>query len=256
MVLLGITADQSRAMRYYIGTSGWHYNHWQGRFYPEDLSRAKWLEFYARNFTTVELNNSFYRLPSANAFAGWYELAPANFAFAVKVSRFITHIKRLKNTEEAVANFIDRARILDDKLGPLLYQLPPNMHRNDEVLESFLSTLPLGLRHVIEFRHQSWLEDGVLEILHKYNAGLCVFDMPGMSCPLAATADFAYIRFHGSSELYASYYSDEELADWARRLAELAPGLEAVYIYFNNDAEAFAVKNAITLRHYLQEGRR
>jgi uncharacterized protein YecE (DUF72 family) len=238
---------------YYIGTSGWHYDHWRSRFYPEKLVKAKWLEFYASHFATVELNNSFYRLPSEAAFAAWRDSSPANFTFAVKVSRFITHIKRLKNSEEAVDKFITRAKILGEKLGPLLYQLPPNMHRNDEVLESFLGTLPEGMKHVVEFRHQSWLEDGVFEILHKYNIGLCVFDMPAISCPLLATADFAYIRFHGSTGLYFSCYSDEELADWAKRLADLSTDLKATYIYFNNDAEAFAVANARTLGGYLQQ---
>ena len=168
------------------------------------------------------------------------------------MSRFITHIKRLRDTGEAVDRFITRARILGDKLGPLLYQLPPNMHRNDEVLESFLSTLPRGMRHVVEFRHQSWLEEGVFQILHKYNTGFCVFDMPSLSCPLVVTADFAYIRFHGSSGLYWSCYSDEELSSWAKRLANLAENLKVIYIYFNNDAEAFAVSNAMTLRAYLE----
>jgi len=242
------------SLHYYIGTSGWHYDHWRYRFYPQELTKAKWLEFYASNFTTVELNNSFYRLPSEAAFANWRDSSPTNFTFAVKVSRFITHIKRLKNTQEAVETFISRARVLGEKLGPLLYQLPPNMHRNDERLASFLSTLPQGMRHVFEFRHQSWLDDEVFETLHKYNIGLCVFDMPSLSCPLVATADFAYIRFHGSTGLYLSCYSDEELADWAKRLANLATNLKAIYIYFNNDAEAFAVRNAITLRSYLQKG--
>jgi uncharacterized protein YecE (DUF72 family) len=240
------------ALRYYIGTSGWHYDHWRRRFYPEKLAKTKWLEFYATHFTTVELNNSFYRLPSEAAFVSWRDSSPANFAFAIKVSRFITHIKRLKNTQEAVETFMSRARILGEKLGPLLYQLPPNMHRDDDRLESFLSTLPQGMEHVVEFRHQSWLDDEVFEILHKYNIGLCVFDMPFLSCPLVATADFAYIRFHGSTGLYSSCYSDEELADWAKRLTNLATNLKAVYVYFNNDAETFAVRNAITLRGYLK----
>ena len=242
------------ALHYHIGTSGWHYEHWRGRFYPERLTKAEWLEFYASHFTTVELNNSFYRLPSEAAFTTWYNSSPANFTFAVKVSRFITHIKRLKNSEEAVENFISRAKILEEKLGPLLYQLPPNMHRNDEVLESFLSNLPRGMKHVLEFRHQSWLEEKVFEILRKYNIGLCVFDMPSFTCPLEMTADFAYIRFHGSGELYSSCYSDKELADWAKRLTNLDINLKAVYIYFNNDAEAFAVRNAMTLRDYLERG--
>jgi len=240
------------ALHYYIGTSGWHYDHWRHRFYPEKLAKPKWLEFYAANFTTVELNNSFYRLPSEAAFATWRDSSPVNFTFAVKVSRFITHIKRLRDTEEAVEKFISRAQILGEKLGPLLYQLPPNMHRDDERLESFLSILPQGMKHVFEFRHQSWLEEPVFKILDKYNIGLCVFDMSSLSCPLVVTADFAYVRFHGSTGLYWSCYSDEELTDWAKRLADLAVNLKAVYIYFNNDAEAFAVRNAMTLRGYLQ----
>jgi len=237
--------------RYYIGTSGWHYEHWRGRFYPEKLPKAKWLEFYAGNFNTVELNSSFYRLPSEETFTVWRDKSPADFTYAVKVSRFITHIKRLKQTGEAVEKFNTRAKILGEKLGPLLYQLPPNMHRNDEVLASFLSTLPPGLKHVFEFRHQSWLEEGVFQILRKYNTGFCVFNMPSVNCPLLATADFAYIRFHGSAELYGSCYSDEELVAWAKRLANLAENLKTIYVYFNNDAEAFAVWNAVTLRNYL-----
>jgi uncharacterized protein YecE (DUF72 family) len=236
---------------YFIGTSGWHYDDWRKRFYPEALPKAKWLEYYASHFPTVELNNSFYRLPSENAFASWYQASPAGFTFAVKVSRFITHIKRLKNIEEAVENFIKRAEILGDKLGPLLYQLPPSMHRNDETLESFLSGLPREFRHVIEFRHQSWLVEDVFEILCRHNAGLCVFDMPSFTCPLRATADFAYIRFHGSDSLYSSCYSDEELAGWARGIADLAANLDSVYIYFNNDVAGFALRNAVTIRDYL-----
>ena len=239
-------------VQYYIGTSGWHYDHWRYRFYPEKLRKPDWLDFYARHFNTVELNNSFYRLPSENAFATWYDSSPASFSFAVKVTRFITHIKRLKNSEEPADTLIARARGLGEKLGPLLYQLPPNMHRDDERLESFLSILPREMRHVFEFRHESWLEEGVFEILRRYNTGFCVFDMPVLSCPLVATADFAYIRFHGSTGLYSSCYSDEELVDWAGRLADLGTDLKAVYIYFNNDAEAFAVKNALTLHSYLQ----
>ena len=240
------------ATQYHIGTSGWHYDDWRGRFYPEKLAKAAWLGFYAGHFNTVELNNSFYRLPSEDAFTNWYNSSPPDFTFAVKVSRFITHIKRLKNTGEAVENFISRARILNEKLGPLLYQLPPGMHRNDEVLDSFLSILPPGMKHVFEFRHESWLEEEVFEILRRHNVGLCVFDMPDFTCPLVATADFAYIRFHGSGALYSSCYTDEELADWAERIAELGTSLEEVYIYFNNDVEGFALRNARTLGAYLQ----
>lgn len=243
------------AARYYIGTSGWHYEHWRGLFYPPELPKTRWLDFYARHFTTVELNNTFYRLPTEKAFTSWRESSPKGFLYTVKVSRFITHIKRLKNVDEALENFLVRARLLEDKLGPLLYQLPPNMRRNDEMLESFLSILPPGLCHVFEFRHESWLDDKVFALLQRHNAGLCVFDMPDFTCPLVATADFAYIRFHGSSGLYSSCYSDEELFDWARKISQLSQNLEAVYIYLNNDAQAFAVRNAQTLAGQLAEQR-
>jgi len=242
-------------VHYHIGTSGWHYDDWRSRFYPEKLPKAKWLEFYAQQFSTVELNNSFYRLPSEEAFNKWHDSSPAGFTFAVKVSRFITHIKRLKDCDEAVENFMSRAAGLKEKLGPLLCQLPPGLHRNDETLENFLKKLPQSLKHVIEFRHQSWLEEGVFDILRQYNTGLCVFDMPKMSCPLLATADFGYIRFHGGESLYSSCYTDEELSGWAKRIAGLAQSLDSVYIYFNNDIAGYAVENAVTIREYLMKGK-
>lgn len=236
---------------YYIGTSGWHYDDWRVRFYPPQLSKDRWLEFYAGHFPTVEINSSFYRLPTEAAVTTWYNVAPANFVFAVKVSRFITHIKRLKDVAESTEKFMGRVKLLGEKLGPLLYQLPPGMHRNDERLESFLAVLPRELRHVFEFRHQSWFDSQVFQILQKYNAGLCVYDMPSFTSPVVATADFAYIRFHGKEWLYSSSYSDAELADWAQKVASLAPNLKAVYVYFNNDVSAFAVDNAVTLARYL-----
>ena len=239
-------------LHYYVGTSGWHYDHWRHRFYPDKLSRAKWLEFYATHFTTVELNNSFYRLPSETAVVTWRDSSPANFTFAVKVSRFITHVKRLKNSAEAVAKFTDRAKLLKEKLGPLLYQLPPSMPRDDAVLVSFLSALPRGLRHVFEFRHPSWLVEPVFEILRRFDAGLCVFDMPTLRAPLVTTTDIAYFRFHGRGELYAGSYSDDDLIDWAEKIAGLTTKLETVYIYFNNDIGGYALDNARTIRGCLQ----
>jgi len=238
--------------KYCIGTSGWHYNHWRVLFYPEKLAKSEWLKYYAQQFNTVELNNSFYHLPSEKAFATWRESAPEQFVFAVKVSRFITHIKRLRNLDSAMENFLSRACLLQEKLGPLLYQLPPNMKRNDEVLENFISSLPRKYQHVIEFRHESWLNDAVFQILKRYNIGLCVFDRPDISCPFITTSNFAYIRLHGSRSLYSSCYSDEELAQWAQVIIRLGKDVKTVYIYFNNDAEVFAVRNALTLINYLQ----
>ena len=238
--------------KYYVGTSGWHYEHWRGRFYPVDLPKSKWLEFYARSFSTVELNNSFYHLPSEKAFANWRDSSPEGFVYAVKVSRFITHIKKLRNVEEALEKFLERAKLLGEKLGPLLYQLPPNMHRNDSVLEAFLKMLPRDLSHVFEFRHESWVDKGVFDLLRKYNSGFCIYDMPDFTTPLEATADFVYVRFHGSAWLYGGSYSDDELNKWAKDITKLASGRQAVYIYFNNDAEAFAVQNALTLAQKLK----
>jgi uncharacterized protein YecE (DUF72 family) len=239
------------SVKYYIGCSGWHYEHWRGLYYPQELPRPKWLSFYAQQFDTVELNNSFYRVPSEKALTTWRESTPDSFIFAVKASRFITHIKRLKNLGSAVDDFLSRAGLLKEKLGPLLYQLPPSMKRNDELLQNFLSSLPPKYRHVIEFRHESWIHEAVFDILRTHNIGLCVFDMPGFSCPLVATSDFAYVRFHGSQGLYSSRYSDEELSRWAQKIARLGQDLKASYIYFNNDAEAFAVENAMKLRSLL-----
>ena len=240
------------AVKYYVGCSGWHYEHWRGLYYPQELAKTKWLSFYAKQFTTVELNNSFYHLPSEKAFNTWRESTPDDFVFAVKVSRFITHIKRLGNVGTSVDSFLSRAALLKEELGPLLYQLPPSMKRNDELLDNFLSTLPSEYRHVIEFRHESWIDEEVFNTLRSHNVGLCVFDMPGLSCPLVATSDFVYIRFHGSEGLYSSSYSDEELAQWAEWIARLGQNVRASYIYFNNDAEAFAVTNAIKLKSLLQ----
>ena len=239
------------SIKYYVGTSGWHYDHWRGVVYPGDLAKSGWLGYYSGRFPTVELNNSFYRLPSERAFAMWRDSTPAGFLFAVKVSRFITHIKKLRNVEGPVETFLERARILEDKLGPLLYQLPPNMKRNDALLEAFWGLLPVG-SHVFEFRHESWLDEGVFKTLRRHNAGFCIFDMPDFTTPVTATADFAYVRFHGSQWMYGGCYSDEELRVWAGRLQGL--GVRTVYAYFNNDAEGFAVRNALMLARELELG--
>jgi uncharacterized protein YecE (DUF72 family) len=234
---------------YYIGTSGWHYDHCRGDFYPVGLAKTGWLGFYASQFPTVELNNSFYQLPSEKAFASWKNATPPGFVFSVKVNRFITHIKRLRETGEATAKSISRARILGDRLGPLLYQLPPSMKYDAGVLEDFLKTLSSDCRHVFEFRHISWFNPGTYELLDKYHSGFCVYDMPGLVTPAMVTSDFAYVRFHGNRELYISGYSDEEMGEWAGKIKSLA--VNTVYIYFNNDAGGFAIKNALKLASLL-----
>jgi uncharacterized protein YecE (DUF72 family) len=237
--------------RYFIGTSGWHYDDWRGVFYPDKLPKKDWLAFYAGRFPTVELNYSFYRLPTEAAFHAWHDNTPAGFTFAVKASRFITHVKRLKDIEGPLTNFMSRAALLKDKLGPVLYQLPSSFHRDDARLAGFLEKLPKG-RHVIEFRHAFWLADEVFDVLRRHNTGFCIFDMPKLNSPLLATADFAYVRFHGTGERYSGAYPDAALADWARNISKLAKGLDAVYIYFNNDVSGHAVKNAATLHGLLR----
>jgi uncharacterized protein YecE (DUF72 family) len=231
-------------MRLYVGTSGWVYDDWRGLFYPQGLPRSRWFEFYNRHFATVELNNTFYRLPSEKAVATWRARSSEGFLYAVKASRTITHIKKLRNAETHVANLLQRVQLLDERLGPLLYQLPPAMSRDDAVLESFLQLLPAHLEHVLEFRNGSWFDDAVFALLGKHGVGLCINDMPGFTSPLAVTADFAYLRFHGSDSMYGSCYSRSEIDKWAERIAQLGQGLRSVYVYFNNDARAFAVRNA------------
>jgi len=243
------------AATFYIGTSGWHYPHWLGNFYPEDLPPSRWLQHYARHFPTVELNNSFYRQPKPGAWDLWRRTAPEGFLFAVKANRFLTHIKRLRDVEDSLQRFLEGALRLGPHLGPVLYQLPPSFHRtaeNEERLARFLALLPRHLRHAVEFRHRSWLVDETCRLLARHGVALCCFDAPRLRTPLVATAPFAYLRFHGSEALYASNYSDEELREWAVRLSRLGEGLEAVYVYFNNDAYAFAVHNARTLMASLQ----
>jgi uncharacterized protein YecE (DUF72 family) len=236
--------------RVFVGTSGWHYDDWKERFYPAGLARAKWLGFYATRFSTVELNNTYYRLPSEDAVKNWRASVPQDFVFSVKASRIMTHIKKLRNAKEELALMLKRVGLLQEKLGPLLFQLPPSFERNDQALEDFLSLLPSSTKNVFEFRHQSWLQDRVLDLLRRHRAGFCVFDQPGVPCPVVATSDFAYVRFHGTA--YATSYSDDELAAWAMKIEGLGKGLESVFVYFNNDVRGYAINNARTLRQYLK----
>ena len=240
--------------RFWIGTSGWHYGHWRGRFYPQELPTREWLPYYAGRFPTVELNASFYRQPRPSTWDLWRRTAPQGFRFAVKANRFLTHIKRLAECDEPLGRFLEGARRLGDRLGPILYQMPPSFHRTEENagrLESFLPSLPPELMYAFEFRHKSWFGEETTEQLRRHGAAFCSYDMVGFQCPLAATAPFAYVRFHGSEARYASNYTDEMLEGWAARLRELAAGAEEVYVYFNNDAWGFAVANATKLAELL-----
>ncbi len=238
----------------HIGTSGWHYKHWLGDFYPEKYPAAKMFPWYAREFDTVEINNSFYRLPEEKTFQRWRELAPPGFIFAVKASRFITHIKRLKDAEASIELFFSRAQPLGPTLGPILFQLPPRWKLNLERLSEFLSILPPGHRYSIEFRDESWCVPPVYDLLARRNIAYCIHDWREMLWPQQLTADFTYIRFHGSGQRYGGNYPEAQMRQWADRLREWSSRLSAAYLYFNNDIGGHAIRNARTLRGLLGIG--
>jgi len=239
-----------------IGTSGYHYKHWVGRYYPPSIKSSAMLEHYARDFDTVELNNTFYQLPNETTFETWYRNTPDDFLFAVKGSRFITHMIKLREPQRGLGNFLPRAELLRDKLGPILWQLPPHWKVNTERLESFLAELPRQHRYTFELRHESWMCEEVYEILRRYNAAFCIYELAGYQTPLELTADWTYIRLHGpTQQKYQGSYSSEQLTEWAARLRRWSKTLSHVYVYFDNDDSAYAVDNALTLKR-LVAGRR
>jgi uncharacterized protein YecE (DUF72 family) len=234
--------------RVHIGTSGWHYKHWRGSFYPEKCPASQMLAFYLQHFDTVEINNSFYRLPDPSALACWRGSTPANFVFAVKASRFITHNKKLKDPENALQNFLPRAQVLGKKLGPILFQLPPSWKVNAARLEAFLRTLPRRHRYAFEFREPSWHKPEILSLLRRYNAAYCIYELAGYHTPFAITADFAYVRLHGPGGKYQGSYTQKKLDEWAGRIAQWQRSLRAVYVYFDNDQAGYAAQNALELK--------
>jgi uncharacterized protein YecE (DUF72 family) len=237
-----------------VGTSGWVYRHWRGVFYPSGLRTADWLRFYARHFDTVEINNTFYRLPSETALSLWREQAPLGFLYAVKASRFLTHRKKLKDPEEPVETILGLARRLGDRLGPLLYQLPPHWHRDVPRLDHFVGLLPRDLTHVVEFRDPSWCDEEVRAVLARAGVGCCVHDMPGFACPDWVTGRAVYVRFHGpGQQRYAGRYDRAFLREWAGRINGYRQAGHDVYVYFNNDGFGHAVVNARELREELGE---
>jgi len=227
-----------------VGTSGWSYDDWAGDFYPDGVPRSRWLEHYVTGFPTVEVNASFYRLPSERAVARWHDAAPDRFRFAVKGSRFITHVRRLSDCRDEVARFVERVRGLRTHLDVVLWQLPPTLDRDLGLLEGFLAVLPAGVRHAIEFRHPSWLAGDVFDALRARGIAQVWVSSSRMPADRTATADFVYVRFHGLGGGYAHDYTAEELRPWVRSLRGAhARGLDG-YVYFNNDARARAPKNA------------
>lgn len=232
-----------------IGTSGWHYDHWRGAFYPEKMPGDEMLEWYAEHFWTVEINSSFYHLPTSETFREWRGQTPREFLFAVKASRYITHMKKLKDPRGAVRKFFARAGQLRQKLGPILFQLPPRWHRNPERFGEFLDALPAKHRYAFEFRDATWFHPEIYALLGRHKAALCAYQLAGFTSPLELTADFAYLRLHGpAGTKYAGSYTRKQLRHWLGVCQDwLKQGARRVYVYFDNDQAGFAALNAIEL---------
>jgi uncharacterized protein YecE (DUF72 family) len=236
-----------------IGCSGWNYRDWRGTFYPEGVPARRWLECYAERFDTVELNTTFYRLPTVEAVARWVEQTPPGFVFSAKASRYLTHIKRLRDLEDGVARYYERIQPLieADRLGPLLWQLPANFRRDDELLHAALERLPRG-RHAFEFRHAGWFVPEVIALLREHGAALVIGDHPDRPFQLhEATTDWMFVRFHHGTRGRNGNYSNSELEEWAERLRGWRRRHD-IYAYFNNDWKAYAPANATFLRRRLE----
>jgi uncharacterized protein YecE (DUF72 family) len=231
-----------------VGCSGWQYKHWKGDFYPAGLPVSRWFEHYARTFDTVEINNTFYRLPDAATFDAWRAQAPSSFLYAVKASRFLTHMKKLKDPEDPLARFFDNASHLGRRIGPILYQLPPRWPVNLERFEHFLRALPRKYRHAVEFREPSWYDDRVYALMRRHRVALCLHDMQGSASDKVVVGPFIYVRFHFGTQKYGGRYEDRRLDEWAEWLAaRTLDGLD-VFAYFNNDTGGHAPRDAVRLR--------
>jgi uncharacterized protein YecE (DUF72 family) len=236
-----------------IGTSGWNYRHWKGKFYPEGLPAKDEFTYYSERFATVELNNSFYRLPSPETFALWKKSAPEGFIFSVKAPRFITHMKKLKTDHDGLKEFLSNASNLKTKAGPFLFQLPPRWKINLERLEEFLHQLPQKYRYTFEFRDMSWYTENTYEILRQYNCAFCIYHLEHHLTPLEITADFIYVRLHGPGNKYQGSYNSTDLHTWASHCRNwLKKGLD-VYVYFDNDQDGYAAANAKELQELLNQ---
>jgi uncharacterized protein YecE (DUF72 family) len=234
----------------HIGTSGWNYFHWKGVFYPPDLKSKDWLSFYGEHFDTLELNVTFYRGVKAETFEKWRALVPPGFLFSMKMSRFITHIKRLKVEAESVSRFMKGAALLGDKAGVFLIQLPPSLEYHEETVSSFLTLLNPRFRYTVEARNKSFLNDAFFSLLKERNCAWCISESAGRF-PYAEvlTADFVYMRLHGRENLYTSNYSEEELFAIKKKLIQWG---KECYVYFDNDAKGFAALNAASLKKMVE----
>ncbi len=230
--------------RIHIGTSGWHYAQWVGPFYPEGARPETFLAYYARVFRTTEINSTFYRLPTPEVLAAWRERVPSDFVFACKASRYITHMKKLKDPPQACRRFFEVVDTLAGKLGPILFQLPPRWRVDPDRLEAFLAALPRDRRFAFEFRDESWFTPVVYDLLQRHQAAFCVYDLGGRCAPARVTADFVYLRLHGPGGPYRGSYDAGALAAWARRILTWRKAGLDVYCYFDNDEQGYATQDA------------
>jgi uncharacterized protein YecE (DUF72 family) len=241
-------------MPVYVGTSGWQYSHWRGIFYPGKLPQKDWFAYYAGRFQTVEVNNTFYRLPKAEVFQHWAEGSPPDFRFALKFSRYLTHIKRLREPSEPVERFLQAARPLGAKAGPLLLQLPPSFEIDLDRLDATLSAFPSHVKVAVEFRDDSWYAEEVRDVLVRHRAALCLADREEeLVTPAWGTTNWGYVRFHWGKGRPDSGYRPPALRAWAERIAALWKPEQDVFVYFNNDASACAIRDAARLAGYLKE---
>ena len=229
---------------YLLGCSGFYYNHWKGPFYPEKLAKAKWLQYYAQNFNTLEVNNTFYRFPSEKMLKAWYQKTPENFRFTLKANRAITHSRKFHNTEQLLANFYKLAYLLQEKLLCVLFQLPPFVHKNLELLETIVDQVDFKITNVVEFRHESWWDSEVYDFMKKKGLVFCAVSASELPETLVKTGSAIYIRFHGKDGWYHHFYPEKELKEWADKIRR--QNAQRVFCYFNNDVNANAVKNCLT----------
>jgi uncharacterized protein YecE (DUF72 family) len=238
----------------YIGTSGWQYDHWRGTFYPEGVAQSRWLEFYSERFRVVELNNSFYRLPKKETFSGWAERTPDDFILAAKMSRYLTHVRRLKEPREPIERFLRRAGGLGSKLGPVLLQLPPTLKASESALEEALDHFPGNVRVALEPRHDSWFTDQIAGVLSEHNAALCLADRGAEPVtPVWRTADWTFLRFHEGTGSPHPCYKRGTMEIWVDRLADgWGKKRSDVFVFFNNDPRACALRDSVVFAELLQ----
>ncbi len=236
----------------HIGTSGWNYKHWKSVFYPEDLAQKDWLDFYKSRFHSVEINNSFYQLPAKLTFRQWKETVNDDFIFTVKASRYITHMKKLKDALEPLHRLLDHVAVLGPSLGPILFQLPPRWHINTERLSSFLKSLPEKYRYTMEFRDDSWWHKDVYELLKNQNIAFCIYQLAGILSPREVTADFIYIRLHGpAAQAYQGQYDVQELAGWVGAFSSWSKQGREIFCFFDNDQNGYAARDALKLQEMI-----